>query len=213
MTMLDARSLDDIGIECGTDKSSRNHGYLPIYDSLLSPMRAKPVTVLEIGVFGGSSLRMWQAYFPLGRIIGLDRDPAALAHAGDRAEVLLADQSDTPGLVRVVEPHGPFDLVVDDGSHIWAHQIATLRALLPLVRPGGAYVLEDLHTSYGRWAPKYRGEGGETGAAYVLRVAERVLASNALVPPEPDDPFLQDAPKLVESVVFARRCAIFRRKG
>jgi predicted O-methyltransferase YrrM len=211
--MPDTRTLDAIGIECGTDKSSRNHGYLPIYDRVLSEMRARPVNLLEVGVLGGSSLRMWRAYFPQGRIIGVDRDPAALAHASDRIQVLLADQSDPEGLRRIVEPHGPFDVVIDDGSHIWAHQIGTLRALLPLVQPGGAYILEDLHTSYGRWAPKYRGEGGETGAAFALRVAERVLASDALTPSGSDDPFLRDAPKLVESVVFARRCAIFRRKA
>ncbi|MGG5889218.1 class I SAM-dependent methyltransferase [Falsiroseomonas sp. HC035] len=206
-------TLDAIGIRHGTDKSSRNHGYLPIYDRELSAIRAQPVTLLEIGVFGGSSLRMWQEYFPQGRILGVDRDSSALAHAGDRTQVLLADQSDPEGLRKVVAPHGPFDVVIDDGSHIWAHQIASLRSLLALVRPGGCYILEDLHTSYGRWAPKYRGEGGETGAAFALRVAERVIASNAMTPPEPDDPFLRDAPNLLESVLFAQRCAIFRRKA
>lgn len=204
--------LDAIGIRHGTDKSSRNHGYLPIYDRELSSLRAKTVTLLEIGVSGGSSLRMWHEYFPQGRIFGVDPDAAALAHAGDRTQVLLADQSDPEGLRKVVAPHGPFDVVIDDGSHIWAHQISALRSLLPLVRPGGCYIIEDLHTSYGRWAPKYRGEGGETGAAYALRLAERVLASNAMTPPEPDDPFLGGASALVESVTFARRCAIVRRK-
>jgi predicted O-methyltransferase YrrM len=211
--MSEIDSLDAIGIRHGTDKSSRNHGYLPIYDGVLSAIRMKPVKLLEIGVLGGSSLKMWQEYFPQGQIIGVDRDPSALANAGDRTQVLLADQSDPAGLHRIVAPHGPFDVVIDDGSHIWAHQIGSLRSLLPLVRPGGCYILEDLHTSYGRWAPKYMGEGGETGAAYVLRFAERVLASGAMAVPESDDGFLRDAPALVESVQFVRRCAIFRRKA
>lgn len=203
-------TLDAIGILHGTDKSSRNHGYLPLYDEVLTPIRKRRIRLLEIGVFGGASVRMWKDYFPRGEIVGLDRDPQTLAHAEDRIAIHLADQSDTAGMTALVRKLGPFDVIIDDGSHIWAHQIETLRALLPLVKPGGTYILEDLHTSYGRWAPKYRGAGGETAASYCYRVAEQVLAIGAIEPN--DDPFLAQAAKLIETVTIAKRVAIFRRR-
>jgi predicted O-methyltransferase YrrM len=146
----DAPTLDALGIQHGTDKSSRNHGYLPLYDGVLAPLRQRPVRLLEIGVLGGASLRMWRDYFPHGHIVGLDRDTAAQAHAGERVEVHLADQADPQGMAALVRSLAPFDVMIDDGSHIWSHQIETLRVLLPLVKPGGVYILEDLHTSYGR---------------------------------------------------------------
>ena len=40
-----------------TDKVS--HGYTPIYEQYLAPLRAKPVTILEIGVKSGASVRTW----------------------------------------------------------------------------------------------------------------------------------------------------------
>ncbi|WP_426957725.1 class I SAM-dependent methyltransferase [Muricoccus radiodurans] len=210
--MADRETLDAIGLRHGTDKASRAHDYLRTYDAFLAPLRDHPVSLLEIGVLGGASLRTWRDYFPLGRIIGVDIDPKAAAQAGERIEVHFGDQSDADGMSALGERLGPFDVVVDDGSHIWAHQISTLRALLPHVRPGGFFILEDLHTSHGRWAPKYRGAGGETATAYCRRVAERVLAPGA-TEEAIEDAFLRDAPKQIETVTLSRHAAIFRRKA
>ena len=42
------------------------------------------------------------------------------------------------------------DIVIDDGSHKYRDQQLNLAQLLPLVRPGGYYVIEDVHTSLQR---------------------------------------------------------------
>ena len=38
-----------------------------------------------------------------------------------------------------------FDFIVDDGSHVDANQFSTLRNLYGRLRPGGLYVIEDIH--------------------------------------------------------------------
>jgi predicted O-methyltransferase YrrM len=203
-------TLDELGRKHRTDKSSNGHDYLNVYASLLGRYRRKPMRLLEIGVLKGASLRMWRDFFPEGEIVGLDRDPAALAHAGERISVHLADQDDIPGLAALVRNLGRFDVIVEDGSHIWTHQIGTLKALLPLVKPGGYYILEDLHTSYGALAARYGRAGGEPAAGFCYRLAEQVLAQGSIAP-DPD-PFLAEAPAMVESVTFAKHVAIFRRR-
>ena len=45
---------------------------------------------------------------------------------------------------------GPFDIVIDDGGHFMDDIISSFKTLLPHVRAGGTYIVEDLHTSY--WA-------------------------------------------------------------
>ena len=47
------------------------------------------------------------------------------------------DQSDPKFLERLARTYGPFDVVIDDGSHIGRHTIATFEGLWPAVRPGG----------------------------------------------------------------------------
>lgn len=205
-------SLDRIGVGHGTDKSSLKHHYLDLYDRALAHRRLEPIRLLEIGVFKGASVRTWRDYFPNGRIVGLDIDPDALQHAGPRIEIVLGDQADPEGLRAIVQERGPFDVIIDDGSHIWRHQIDTLRALLALVTPGGLYILEDLHTSFGPYRPDYGAGGGETAAAYVLRLAERLLSEPFDRRAEEDDPFLASVPRLVRSIEICNRTALFHRR-
>jgi len=205
-------TLDALGLLHGTDKASVSHGYLKIYDDLLAPLRHGPRRILEIGVKGGASLRMWRDYFPEGQIFGADINPATLSQAGERISVHLADQSKPETLVKLVKENGPFDVIIDDGSHIWKHQNDTMRALLPLVKSGGFFIVEDLQTSYGPNAHKYSLGGGETAGSFCLRFAERVLAGNTLkLDPEPD-PFFASAWRLVHNVTFAKHTAIFHRR-
>lgn len=143
---------------CGTDKFGLHH-YTGVYEELARPLRRRAVTLLELGVggygqnLGGESLLMWAAYFPKGRIYGIDiEDKSALSRG--RIKVFQVSQTDREGLASLCRQIGPFDLVVDDGSHVNAHQIASFRILWPFVKDGGSYVVEDVQTSY--W-PAYGG--------------------------------------------------------
>jgi hypothetical protein len=155
--------LREIARSKGTDKEGA-HAYADAYERHLGHLRSLPITLLEIGIGGyanpdkgGASLRMWKEYFPLGRIIGLDIEDKS-QFAEDRITILQGDQSDRPMLDRIARDHGPFDVVIDDGSHQNAHVIASFEALFPHLKDDGIYVIEDLQTAYwGRY-------GGSSGA-------------------------------------------------
>jgi cephalosporin hydroxylase len=42
----------------------------------------------------------------------------------------------------------PLDVILDDGSHKWSHQIISFETLWPHVSTGGVYIVEDTITSY-----------------------------------------------------------------
>lgn len=126
-----------------TDKSSLGHNYLVWYEQFLGPMRDEPITILEIGVFGGESLRTWRDYFQRARVVGMDIDPACQQHAEARIEIVIGDSGNLADLARAAS-FGPFDLVIDDGGHAADDQITAWNALLPSVKPGGLYILEDV---------------------------------------------------------------------
>jgi demethylmacrocin O-methyltransferase len=90
---------------------------------------------------------MWRNYFPRATIYGLDLYAKRLADSR-RLIALQGDQSDPATLQRVVERCPPFDLVIDDGSHIRSHIIASFEGLFPFVKPGGLYAIEDLDAVY-----------------------------------------------------------------
>src|SRR5688572_18393822 len=126
--------------------------YFDAYERHLSQFRGLPVHILEIGVYSGGSLRMWRDYFgPQARIYGIDIEDACRAYRTEGTEILIGDQGDPAFWARVRQQIPTLDIVVDDGSHRPEHQVATLRALLPHLRPGGVFVCEDAHGFGGRW--------------------------------------------------------------
>ena len=146
-----------------TDKWGR-HFYTPIYEQWFASLRYKPVRLLEIGVggydrprVGGNSLRMWKRYFKQGSITGIDLYVKS-ALQEDRIHIVKGDQCDALFLQEVTKTHGPFDIIIDDGSHVQSHIIASFEALFPLLPSGGIYVIEDTQTSY--W-PKFEGSTEE----------------------------------------------------
>lgn len=204
--------LDEIGSNFGTDKATAGHGYLVFYERFLAPLRHKPVKVLEIGVFGGASLRMWREYFPRGRIVGADISIAAKEHSSERIDIEIADQSDVADLIRIGVKHGPFDVVIDDGSHVWSHQITSLQYLYPFVQPGGFYILEDLHTSFGKEVERFRGESTISAAEYMDRFSRHVLADPTQTGSEESDAFTRTFARLTEFVAYHRHTAVLRRR-
>lgn len=122
--------------------------YFPIYERYFRKFRDAPCRVLEIGVCHGGSLQMWKKYFHVGEIVGVDIDQRCLAYAEDRIGVVQADQSDARSMERIGKDFGPFDIIIDDGSHERRHQEISARALLPYLKDGGVYLIEDCHGEY-----------------------------------------------------------------
>lgn len=126
--------------------------YFAAYERILGPLRDRPVRFLEIGVYKGGSLAMWRAYLhPRSVIVGLDVDPlcAAFDRPDDGVHVRIGDQSDVAFLRSVVDEFGPFDVVIDDGSHVCSHMIRTFDHLfLNGLKDGGIYIAEDTHSNF-----------------------------------------------------------------
>ena len=137
-------SLDALGVEYGTDKNSRCHDYLRIYDELFGPLRHQPINLLELGVAFGQSIRMWADYFdhPETVIYGIDDGSYAAFRDAQPVNAVLfaADQAEIP----VGWPAPLLDIVVDDASHDPVKTEASFRLWYPRVRPGGVYVVEDI---------------------------------------------------------------------
>jgi demethylmacrocin O-methyltransferase len=121
---------------------------------MFAPFREHATSVLEIGVDQGASLRMWRNYFVRATVYGLDIDPLVKIHETPRTRIFIGDQGD-PQVLGEVGAAGPFDIIIEDGSHIPDHQIRTFISLFPHLKPGGLYVCEDIQTQF--WGYGNRG--------------------------------------------------------
>ncbi len=139
----------------GSDKQKAGeHSYGPTYQAVLAPYRFRRVKILEIGLLAGDSLLSWRCYFPRATVIGADIEPKPQM-AGSKTRIYTVDQSDAADLDRMVSQEGPFDIIIDDGSHLNAHQVFTFFHLFDSLKDGGVYVIEDIQTSF--WSGDVRG--------------------------------------------------------
>ncbi|MFI6026217.1 class I SAM-dependent methyltransferase [Amycolatopsis magusensis] len=155
--------LGELAVRYGSDKWGGLHWFARRYEEHFRRFRGEPVRLLEIGIggyqdpnSGGASLKMWKHYFRRGTVYGMDLFPKN-GVAEPRVTTVIGDQSDPAVLSEMAERNGPFDIIVDDGSHKNDHILTTFLALFSHVRPGGFYVIEDLWTAY---LPDYGGTAG-----------------------------------------------------
>ncbi len=123
--------------------------YFPAYERHFARYVNRPLTFLEIGCGEGGSLQMWKRYFgPHAQIVGVDIRPDCARFQEDQIAVRIGDQSDPVFLDSLIAEFGTPDIVLDDGSHIMHHIVASFGFLFPRTAADGVYMVEDLHTAY-----------------------------------------------------------------
>nr|QBK91309.1 MAG: methyltransferase [Pithovirus LCPAC202] len=144
-----------------TDKCPKiKHNYTKFYHHLFYPIRKEAKNILEMGIgttrlmgngyTPGASLRSWRDYFSTAHIFGLDYDKSVLK-SSDRISCYYTDQSKSTELLKTLHTIDQerkvdiFDVIIDDGSHVCAHQLLTFNVLFRYVKPGGLYVIEDVN--------------------------------------------------------------------
>lgn len=152
----------------GSDKCPQvRHTYSPEYYKLLKPRIDSCKMLLEIGIgtqalmhdslksLGrtyevGASLKAWRDFFPNAIVFGVDIDSNVLFQE-ERIKCFFADQSNTASLTKCMEEikaysgDNRFDVVVDDGSHVLAHQVLSANFFCNgFLKEDGLYIVEDI---------------------------------------------------------------------
>lgn len=160
-----------VGIKYKSDKLT-HHGYNRFYDMFLVPLRNQPLKFLEIGIYRGKSLKMWNDFFTNGKIYGLDINEG---YEHPKGKVYKGDQSDIRVLEVLVKEIGRCKVIIDDGSHVPEHQLLGFNYLFDkCLDYGGVYIIEDIETSY--W-----GENNKKSELYGYNVQAGFKKKNNIV--------------------------------
>lgn len=130
-------------------QSIKINSYFNIYESIFKEFRNKPITFVEVGVFGGGSLFMWKNYFhSKSRIIGIDLNPEAKSYEKYGFEIFIGDQQDEKFWKKFYNKVGKINILLDDGGHTDLQQTQTLVSSIKNIKEDGIIVIEDVHASY-----------------------------------------------------------------
>ena len=144
--LVNLESLETIFDKYNSDKGSNFHNYCRQYEELLRKYRHKNISLLEIGIFQGESLKIWKDVFPNAvRIVGIDINGKCKQYEDiqNNIHVEIGDATRIDTIRSVTSKFGNFDIILDDGSHINKDVIKSFEHLFPLLRDNGLYIVED----------------------------------------------------------------------
>jgi hypothetical protein len=139
-----------IGPNYGTDKGNPKSYIDGFYEENFKKYREREITLVEIGVRSGASLKLWSEYFcKKSKIYGLDNlydynnnsvpindDWVSL----DNVEYIVGDAY-TENICNKI---GKIDILIDDGPHTFESHIKLFELYGLKINPGGIIVIEDI---------------------------------------------------------------------
>lgn len=130
------------------------HSYHEHYAKRFDPIRKDVKKILEIGVFRGHSMLMWEKYFPNAQIYGVDIDYSPhnfgvnayeLCKDKKRIHLFKMDACKEENVFNLMKTIGEdVDIIIDDGSHHPMHQLISLVSYTDYLKPNGYFVVEDV---------------------------------------------------------------------
>ena len=159
MTENELKNLHSNNTEKVSDKWE---SYLDYYNEIFMPLKNKDISLLEIGIQNGGSLQTYLNFFKNAElIVGCDIDDKChnLNYDDKRIKVVVGNINSNETYSKISSLINQFDILIDDGSHISSDIIISFIKYFPIVKPGGIYVIEDLHCSYDSYNTKKYGGG------------------------------------------------------
>lgn len=164
--------MNYFGSDKGNPTGIGHHNYTLLYEPLFAPVRQNEIRVFELGLgtnnlnfpsnMGadgkpGASLRGWKQFFPNAQIFGADID-AGILFEEERIKTYQCDQNSTESVSNLwsnAELADEFDIIIEDGLHIYESNIHFFENSCHKLKAGGIFIIEDIQSyTFQRWAAK-----------------------------------------------------------
>jgi cephalosporin hydroxylase len=148
-------SLQEIVDNSRTDKDTV-HSYLPLYQKLLINKKETAKNVLEIGIYHGGSIKLWNDFFTNATVYGLD-----IIHMNDvwegiknKEKIILHTSTDAYNndffTTHLLNKNIKFDFMLDDGPHTLESMKQFIRLYSQIMTDDGILIIEDVQ--HVQWA-------------------------------------------------------------
>ena len=132
-----------------SEKILIGHGYAKFYESYFHPFKDKEIRLLEIGTWKGASVASFYYYFKKGIIFCIDRNYKFQFYS-KRVNFFYCDTRNNKDIKKfenfLTNKNSKFfDIIIDDGSHIYSDILSNFQRFFKKVNSGGLYVIEDFN--------------------------------------------------------------------
>ena len=152
---LNESFLCNLGKNYNTNKSGINlsghrSGYTSLYNLLLTNLKNKKCSIAEIGIEKNASTKMWRKFFRKASIDCFEIDKNKISYAkkqklkGVKYHYIDVQNKKLIDL-QFKKLKKKFDLIIDDSTHIFDHQINIIFNTYKYLKQGGILIIEDIY--------------------------------------------------------------------
>uniref|UniRef100_A0A6C0HCV8 Methyltransferase n=1 Tax=viral metagenome TaxID=1070528 RepID=A0A6C0HCV8_9ZZZZ len=134
-----------------TDKDS-SHSYLPLYQELLKGKKDTAKNVLEVGIYSGGSIKLWNQFFTNATVYGLDIRNINEIWDGvkNNEKIVLYTSTDAYNedffKKHFLDNNVKCDFMLDDGPHSLESMIQFIRLYSQIMTDDGILIIEDVQS-------------------------------------------------------------------
>jgi hypothetical protein len=144
-------SLVELADNFRTDKNTV-HSYLPLYQKLLINKKETAKNVLEVGIFKGGSIKLWNDFFPNAIVHGLDIMNSNDVWEGikNKDRIMLYTSIDAYNVdffnTHFLNKNIKCDFMLDDGPHTLESMKQFIKLYSQLMTDDGILIIEDVQS-------------------------------------------------------------------
>jgi hypothetical protein len=153
----DERLSLELNPKFGTDKGGPKSYISGYYEQKFSNLIDSNITLVEIGVRSGASLKLWKEYFSNANIIGIDNLSDLNNHQvpinkswinSENVKFIFGDAYNSQVVDQI---ENKIDILIDDGPHTFESHVKLLELYIPKMNKNGIVVIEDIHYDYNKF--------------------------------------------------------------
>lgn len=134
----------------GTDKGYPKSYIDEFYEDKFLSLIDSEITLVEIGVRSGASLKLWSEYFSKANIIGIDNlsdfnnYQVPINENWTSSNKVTFIDADAYVQETVDKIDGKIDILIDDGPHTFESHVKLLELYIPKMNSDGMIIIEDI---------------------------------------------------------------------
>jgi hypothetical protein len=144
-------NLEKLADNSRTDKNTV-HSYLPLYQQLLIKKKETAKNILEIGIYKGGSIKLWNDFFTNATIHGLDiiNINDVWEDIKNKERIVLHTSTDAYNeeifCTNFLNKNLKFDFMLDDGPHTLESMKQFIKLYSQLLSDDGILIIEDIQS-------------------------------------------------------------------
>jgi hypothetical protein len=142
-------SLEEIVDNARTDKNT-THSYLPLYQNLLNVKKETAKNVLEVGIYAGGSIKLWNDFFTNATVYGLDimhvNEVWDYLKTNDKIVLHTSTDAYNEDFFNTHLLDKRFDMMLDDGPHTLESMKQYIKLYSQIMTDDGILIIEDVQS-------------------------------------------------------------------